>query len=150
MPVNAPHERSVQMAKRFRKISGIEREFVDPVRWDLEPEEGSRVDVGVCAWGLTASIVREAVAVLRAGGLRIAALYPRLLFPVCTQAFNRWADRSALQVVVEANYTGQFCALVRMYTRAQPRSLTISRGEPFMPGEIVEGIRSIVDGGTSA
>ena len=146
-PVTTPDERSMQIAKRFRKLRDIEKEFDDPVIWDIEAVSDEPITMGVCAWGLTASITREAVAVFRSEGVRIAALYPRLLFPVCIEAFNRWADYSPLQIVVEANYTGQFCSLIRMSTRARPQSLTISRGEPFTPTEIVRGIRSIINNG---
>ncbi|MBN1577174.1 MAG: 2-oxoacid:acceptor oxidoreductase subunit alpha [Chitinispirillaceae bacterium] len=144
-PATTPFERCAQMEKRFRKLRRIEMEMDNPVLWDLEPADTVPLDACLCSWGLTASITREAIASLRGEGFRIAAVYPRLLFPVCTEAFNRWADLCTLQIVVEANFTGQFCALLRMSTRARPHPLTVSRGEPFTPPEIAAGIRSIIN-----
>ncbi|MBN1306751.1 MAG: 2-oxoacid:acceptor oxidoreductase subunit alpha [Chitinispirillaceae bacterium] len=145
-PAATPSERCAQNAKRCNKLRHIETEFDNPVLWDLEPANDAPLDAGICAWGLTALIAREAVVSLRKEGFRIAAVYPRLLFPVCIEAFNRWADLCELQIVVEANVTGQFCSLLRMNTRARPRSLTVSRGEPFTPSEITACIRSIITG----
>ncbi len=144
VPADSPEVRSMQVSRRFSKLRNIESEFANSVEWDIDQDKGKPFDISICAWGLNAAITREAVAILRSEGIRIAALYPRLLFPVCVEAFNRWAKYSQVQVVVETNYNGQFCSLVKMATRAEPQSVTISRGEPFSPSEIVDKIKSII------
>ncbi len=148
-PVTTPRERSDQIARRFRKLRHLETEMKDPVVWDIATEAGAPVDFGVCAWGFTAAATREAVVSLRKQGHRIAAIYPRLLFPVCVDALDRWAHLCPLQIVVEANYTGQFRSLITMFTNARPLPLTVARGEPFTPHEIEAGILHIIGKGRS-
>ncbi|MBN1760104.1 MAG: 2-oxoacid:acceptor oxidoreductase subunit alpha [Chitinispirillaceae bacterium] len=143
-PVTTPTGRTAQMERRYKKIAALERWFTDPVIWDDESSDENLIDIGICSWGLTASVCREAVASLRRQGLRVCAFYPRLLFPVCTDAVNRWARRCSLQVVVEANHTGQYGLLLRMYTDARPAAITVSRGEPFTPEEIVERLTALM------
>jgi len=142
-PINTPDMRIKQMERRFRKINNIENEIDTPVVWDDEPAE-EMCAIGVCAWGFTALAARQAVAVLRSEGVRISALYPRLLFPVCTQALSHWKNRAMTHIVIEANFTGQYCSLIKMTTLLQPHSLTFARGEPITPSEIVTGIRRLL------
>jgi 2-oxoglutarate ferredoxin oxidoreductase subunit alpha len=138
-PVGNPEMRCRQMERRFHKLVTIETEFDLPVEWDLEPA-ASRYDAAVCAWGFTAAATRAAITMLRGDGLHIAVLYPRLLFPVCKQAVARWCAFASCRIVVEANYTGQYGALIKTVAPVDTLSLTAYRGEPFTPREISEGI----------
>ena len=144
-PVAKPEERTAQMQRRHRKLLAIEHEFNGAVISEGDPDDGRPFDIGICAWGLTASITREAVAALQSQGYRITAIYPRLLFPVCTEAVNRWARQCSRQVVVEANFNGQYHLLLKMHTDARPHPFTVSRGEPFTPAEIEGGIKAFLE-----
>ena len=143
-PVTTPAGRTARMRQRHGKTASIEQEFPEPVFHDDEQSGDEAIDIAVCSWGLTASVCREAVASLRRQGIRVCAIYPRLLFPVCTAAINRWARRCATQVVIEANHTGQYGLLLRMFTDARPFSVTQASGEPFLPGVIERRLKEFL------
>jgi pyruvate/2-oxoacid:ferredoxin oxidoreductase alpha subunit len=48
------------------------------MEWDLESEEFYEADFSLIAWGFTA--IGRAIASMRQQGIRVAALYPKLLF----------------------------------------------------------------------
>ncbi|MDO5576836.1 MAG: 2-oxoacid:acceptor oxidoreductase subunit alpha [Fibrobacter sp.] len=124
-----------QMEKRFRKIEFVETENESLVEWDLESQVYN-ADFSIISWGLTASASKEAVRNLREKGYKVAAIYPRLLYPVCRTAIEKLAQFSSLVIVPESNYTQQYAHLVRMYTSVCPVSFALSNGEPFTPDEI--------------
>lgn len=143
-PVNTARERLEQTEKRFRKIRDIEKEFEDAVEWDLQDTGSAPCDICVCAWGFNAPVTREAIASLRKQGYKIAAMYPRLLYPVCKNALSRWQSLGSLHAVFETNFSGQYCSLIRIATGVTPVPVTLARGEPFTPREIVEKIIQLV------
>jgi 2-oxoglutarate ferredoxin oxidoreductase subunit alpha len=144
VPVATAQERMAQVEKRARKLRNIEAEFDGAVEWDLETEGDGGADIGVIAWGFTVAATREAVARLRREGRRIAALYPRLLYPLCKEAVGRWAQLCPVRIVVEANSTGQLCSLIGMETGIRPHSYAVSRGEPLAPDEIHDRILQLL------
>lgn len=125
-----------QMEKRFRKIEFVETENENLVEWDLESSQVYKADFSIVSWGLTASASKEAVRKLREKGYKAAAIYPRLLYPVCKSAIEKLAQFSSLIIIPESNYTQQYAHLVRMYTNVCPVSFALSNGEPFTPDEI--------------
>jgi len=143
-PAAFPDIRTRQMERRFAKMASIERQFVRSVVWDRD-DAIDGVDVCVCSWGFTVAATAEAVALLRAKGITVAALYPRLLYPLCTDALKKWTQLSTTRIIVEANYSGQYTSLVRAEFPVAIHTLTMYRGEPFSPREIVEGVLRIVD-----
>jgi len=137
-PGYAPEMRMKQMDKRFNKLNSIEMEYKHLVEWDTgELDENDTTDIAVIAWGLIASVTKQAIGELRLKGYRIAAFYPRLLLPFCSHAFDKLCRYSSRIVVPETNYTGQYSRIIRMHTNICPISITISRGEPFFTEEIV-------------
>lgn len=142
-PINTPMMRSRQMERRARKLAAIESQIEKPVIWDEESGEAPCA-IGVCAWGCTALATRHAVTTLRKEGIHICALYPRLLYPVCTEALHKWMRCCDRHIIIEANHTGQYCSLVKMSTPLRPHSLTFAHGEPITPSEIAEGIRKVL------
>jgi 2-oxoglutarate ferredoxin oxidoreductase subunit alpha len=144
-PRTRPDVRVKMMEKRFRKLQNIEDENQHLIEWDLgDLQEGDKADISVIAWGLTASITKEAVQRLRKKGYKVAALYPKLLYPVPAKAIEKVASMSDITLVPEANYTGQFARFIRMYTNVKPVQFNIYRGEPFIPAEIEAKIEELV------
>lgn len=125
-----------QIKKRFGKIKSVENNNSSLIEWDLEKSQLYKADFSLIAWGLTASVAKQAVINLRKKGFHIAAIYPRLLYPVCKNAIETLLQFSSLVIIPESNFTGQYSKLIRMYTDANPVSFTLSRGEAFTPGEI--------------
>ncbi len=136
-PSANPVVRSRQMKRRSEKLLNIEKDNPHLMEWDLESREIYEADFSLIAWGLTASIARKAVAIMRQQGIRIAALYPKLLFPVLTESIEKLLQYSRLLYIPEANFSGQYSHIIRMYTDAKPHPVTLSRGDPFTPEEIV-------------
>ena len=144
LPAVSSGNRVSQMKKRFRKTAEIEHENESLFIWDLEEEDLYQADFSLVAWGFTASIAAQTVHSMREKGYRIAALYPRLLYPVGRRALERLARFSSQILVPETNFTGQYAHAIRMYTDLKPLSINVSRGEPFTPEEIEEHILAIL------
>lgn len=144
-PVHAKAVRAAQVERRFKKLHPIENAMSNAVTWDVvDTDARALVDICLCSWGLTASITREAVAQLRQQGVSVAALYLRLLYPLCTTALTAWGKLGKRHLVIEANFTGQFCSLVKMAIPLRPESLTLAHGEPFSPREIIAGVLKLL------
>ena len=99
--------------------------------------------MGIISWGLTSNVVREAMARMLAEGMEVAALYPKLLWPVQTQAIEAFAARCDKLLLPEANYQGQFAKIIRAETGIECIRHNIFRGEPFIPREIVAKVKEI-------
>lgn len=136
-PSANPAVRSRQMKRRSEKLLRIEQDNPHLMEWDLESRELYEAEFSLIAWGFTASIARKAVKSMRQQGIRIAALYPKLLFPVLTESIHKLLQYSGHLYIPEANFSGQYSHLIRMYTDAKPHPVTLSRGDPFTPEEIV-------------
>lgn len=139
-PSASPVVRSTQMKRRSEKLFNIEQDNPQLMEWDLESQELYEADFSLIAWGFTASIARKSIANMRQQGIRVAALYPKLLFPVLTESIEKLLQYSMLLYIPEANFSGQYSHIIRMYTDAKPHPVTLSRGDPFTPEEIVEYI----------
>ncbi len=120
--------RSLQHRRRMQKTNSIEKQFPRLVHMDCITDE---VDIGVIAWGATAVITKCVVEKLRMEGYRVAALYPRLLFPVCEQAIQELLALTSRVVVPESNDSGQYAKILRMYTDLKPQSILSVNGAPF-------------------
>ena len=113
--------RNMMTEKRWRKLENIEEEM------------------GIIAWGLTASITKEAIQRLRNKGYKVSALYPKMVYPVPVKSIEKFASKVKTVIIPEANYQGQFAQLVKAKTdNVNPVKLNIYRGEPFIPKEIEE------------
>ena len=75
--------------------------------------------------------------------MEVAALYPKLLFPLQTKAIEEFAARCDKLLLPEANYQGQLAKLIRAETGINCIRQNIFRGEPFVPREIVAKVKEI-------
>ncbi len=139
-PSEVPRIRTEQVIKRFAKLDNIEAENGNLTDWDLEKESVYEADFALIAWGGTVPSAREAVDLLRKAGYTAAAMYPRLLFPLCRESVMHIARFSSNLFVPESNFTGQYSSLIRMNTGIDPISLPLFSGEPFTPEEIVKRV----------
>ncbi len=147
-PRTTPKERTEMMDKRFRKMKNIEDENPHLVEWDLgDLREGEKADIAVITWGLTASIAKEAIQRLRNKGIKVAALYPKLLYPLPSKAIEKVASMADIVLVPEANYLGHLARFIRMFSNVPPEKIVqynIYRGEPFIPKEIEEKVEELL------
>lgn len=133
-----------QHQRRMNKTSSIETQFSRLVQMDCITDE---VDIGVIAWGGTAVITKSVVEHLRSEGVRVAALYPRLLFPVCERAIKDLLTLTSRIVVPESNDSGQYAKILRMYTDLKPHSILSVTGAPFSVEALHHEIRAFLKEG---
>lgn len=135
-PKYSPDYHTKMTEKRFKKIANIEDEFPAP-----ESEGDEKGDIGIISWGLTQCAVREAVRNCVDEGLKVRALYPKILFPVPVKAIRSFASTVKKVLIPEVNYQGQFAGLVTAYAGIDPVRFNIYGGMPFTPSQIRSQIR---------
>jgi len=137
-PRYSPENRVSMMDKRWGKLDNLE-DFVQAT--EVDDMEGAQL--GVIAWGSTIGTAREAVKLARAEGVKVAAIYPKLVWPLPLKALNAFAKKYPKILVPEINKQGQLASILRMKTDMKPISYNIYGGLPFTPKMIVEKIKEV-------
>jgi 2-oxoglutarate ferredoxin oxidoreductase subunit alpha len=138
-PKWASDNREAMMKKRFEKIKPLVDKY--PA---MEVDGDGDADVGIIAWGSTIGVVREAVARLRAQGIKVKGLYPKLIWPMPVAQYEAFAASCKQILVPEVNYQGQLSHFLRAETSLKPIPYTICGGLPFTPAMIVDKVKEIV------
>jgi pyruvate/2-oxoacid:ferredoxin oxidoreductase alpha subunit len=127
-----PETRRLMMAKRARKIAAAGDDLPRARRWG---SDGAAI--GVVGIGLAVAPLREATERLAAGGLPVAGLQPRTLWPVPAETVAFVRERR-LTLVVEHNEEGQLLHLLAAAGAPLERMRGIRRcdGLAFTPGEL--------------
>jgi 2-oxoglutarate ferredoxin oxidoreductase subunit alpha len=133
-----------QLCRRFKKCHTIEHSFAHLIEWDLEEPIIYKADICIVAWGFDVLSVKETVARLRKKRYRIACLYPKLLFPVCIDALKKLENYCQTIILPESNFSGQFAALIRIYSDIHPISLTNTTCQPVYPELLQVQIENII------
>jgi len=135
-----PVRRKIQ-EKRMRKLDKVLQELVPP-----KLEGSSEADVTLIGWGSTKGVIREAIDLLAAEGIRANHLQIKYLYPFHSQEVSEILRRTKRTVCVECNYTGQFARHLRAETGFSVDDLILKYdGEPFEPHHIVEQLRAILE-----
>jgi 2-oxoglutarate/2-oxoacid ferredoxin oxidoreductase subunit alpha len=132
------HERNTD--KRFDKLKPLIDEL-GPQEVDGDRDED--VDVGIIAWGSTIGVIREAIQRLRAEGIKVKGLYPKLMYPMPVNEYEAFASKCKKILVPEVNYQGQLSFFIRAETSIDPIPYTICGGLPFTPAMIVDKVKEI-------
>ncbi|MFQ6058740.1 MAG: 2-oxoacid:acceptor oxidoreductase subunit alpha, partial [Anaerolineae bacterium] len=143
VPNYEPELHRIMMEKRFRKLETAARELagMDMVRRYGDPE----AEIGLIGWGSTEGAVREAVERAQERGLKVAALYPKVLNPLPVEAIQEFAAPLKAVIVPEINYTGQFADLLRARLGIEAIRLNKYEGIPFTAGEIYRKIEEVAE-----
>ncbi len=143
--------RKAQMDRRMRKLSSI-REQLDGEDSSNQTYHGpAEADKGILVWGSQQDTVFEAVDRLNARGHEVKALGVSDLMPYPENEVTAFLESVDECLVVEMNATAQFRGLTQKELGqfgGKLSSLLRYDGEPFEPGEIVEGFETSLDGGT--
>jgi 2-oxoglutarate ferredoxin oxidoreductase subunit alpha len=131
--------RNKMMDKRYGKIANIEDEY-----GQVEVEGDENADIGLIAWGSTIGCVRETVQRLRAKGLKVAAMYPKLVWPIPEKQINAFGKRCKKIMVPEVNYQGQFAELIKSKTNIDVIKYNIYAGAPFTPNEMCAKVEEVI------
>ena len=102
-------------------------------------------DVGFVAWGAAQGVVRDAVALCRSFGLRVAGLYPKHLVPFCQEDMTSFAKTVGHVVVVESGQTKGYWDRLRPGFSFDYTVLSPSPGESLTPMDIYlrEGLGAV-------
>ena len=130
-PSYSPQGRTIMTDKRFRKLDSLEEDFLP-----IEREGPAHAEVGIISWGSTQGVVREAVLRFRQIGADVAALYPKLLWPLPVKALETFAASVKKVVVVEANKQGQLAGMIRACTRIETDLVQTYNGVPISSWDI--------------
>jgi pyruvate ferredoxin oxidoreductase alpha subunit len=145
-----PDNRVAQMDRRMQKL--------DSIRTELDGQESSHqtshgptgAEYGILTFGSQQDTVFEAVDRLNDLGHDVKALGVSDMLPYPETEVTAFLESVSQCVVVEMNASGQFRGLTqRELGRFGPKlsSLLKYDGEPFEPGEIVDGFEASIDGG---
>lgn len=89
-----------------------------------EQDEDGEADVGFVAWGAAQGVVRDAVALCRSFGLRVAGFYPKLIVPFPNDDMEAFAKTVGRVVLVESGETQGYWDRLRRGFSFEPTVLT--------------------------
>jgi pyruvate ferredoxin oxidoreductase alpha subunit len=142
-----PDNRKAQMDRRMSKLESIREELDGAGHQTLHgPEDAS---YGILTWGSNQDTVFEAVDRLQAAGHDVRAMGVSDLMPYPETEVAEFLSSVEEALVVEMNATAQFRGLTQKKLGrfgSTMTSLLKYDGEPFEPGEIIEGFESNIDG----
>ncbi len=130
-PSSRAEDHHRQMAKRRHKLERFD--YGD--HWALTEGDG---DIAVITWGSSCAPVREALARLRAEGIRVRLIAPRLLLPAQPQRMARALDGVKRLLVVEQTDGAQFLHYLKAYYTlpGDTESMAIPGPLPIRPAEV--------------
>lgn len=138
-PRYTPENHTAMLDKRFHKLDDIE-DFFPATEADVE--EGA--EIGVITWGSTIGTVREAVRDAREAGIKVSALYPKLVWPLPHKALAEFSAKHKKILIPEVNKQGQLAKIIASETDIRPVSYPIYGGMPFTPKMIVDKIKEVI------
>lgn len=140
-----PHKRRAMHEKRMRKMNGVLPLIAPPKLFGP-----ANAQVTLVGWGSTEGVIREACEKL-AGEEGIVAnnLQIKWIVPLHTKEIMDVLSKARKVIIVENNFSGQFARYLRSETGfAAQGHIRKYDGEPFLPGQIVEGVKQILAGKT--
>lgn len=93
-------------------------------------------EIGYVAWGVAQGVVREALGLCRNFGLKVAALFPKVLCPVPCNDLYSFAQTVKRLVVVDPSRDGHYTRLVASSTSLRFSSIMPEPGQPLTPMDI--------------
>jgi 2-oxoglutarate ferredoxin oxidoreductase subunit alpha len=150
-PNYTPEMHQAMTDKRWRKVHTARQQLV---LWPNVVEEWGDEDaaIAIMGWGSSLGPVQEAMARAQAAGYKVAALFPKVLFPMPDLRIKRFMRGRRVIIIPELNQLGQFARVIQhRYTRQLIRDnvdvvpLTKYQGLPFRPVEIYEKIVEVAE-----
>ena len=140
------HERMNE--KRYRKLEAIRKSYKLYRRFGAEKPQ-----LGMLCWGSTTGPVREAIDILSAEGVAVAAFVPRILMPLPAADVQKFVDSCSEVLVIELSHSAQFYSYLRTeidFPRSRTRVHARSGGKALSVTEIVDEIRRSLAGAEKA
>ncbi len=108
-------------------------------------EGGAAAEVGYVSWGAAQGVVRDALALCRSFGLRVAALYPKQIVPFRYEVMESFAKTVDRIVIVESGQTQGYWDRLRSSFSFDYTTLTPPPGQSLTPMDIFlrEGLGAV-------
>ncbi|PWT94473.1 MAG: 2-oxoacid:acceptor oxidoreductase subunit alpha [Candidatus Melainabacteria bacterium] len=136
----SPPIRRKIMEKRMRKMENLLKALPAPTL-----EGGKDADVTLLCWGSTYGVVREAVELLNAQGVKANYLCIKYIVPFHAKEVTELLSKAKKKISVEVNFTSQMARYVRQETGvAMDAHINRYDGEPLEPMEIVEKVKELL------
>ncbi len=135
-----PENHNRMLAKRSKKLEGVLK-----LPWVARTYGAEHPEVAVIGWGSEEGVIREAVEMAAALGLKVGAIHPKILWPFPAEILNCYLANGTRKVIVpELNFSGQFAALLKQHLKRQDLevvSLAKGGGIPWRPSEILAQVK---------
>jgi 2-oxoglutarate ferredoxin oxidoreductase subunit alpha len=100
-------------------------------------------DVGILCWGSSWGVVVEAIDQAAQKGLKVAAMAPRMVWPLPDQQIKPFIESKRVVLVPEMNYSGQLAQLMRARYLRDLVSITDYSGGVFTVARLVQEIEGV-------
>lgn len=142
-PVYSPDYHTRNFEKRSRKLANAIHDYAD---WEMFETFGDPdAPVAIVGWGSTIGPVREAVEQAEKDGMKVAVLYPKMLYPLPSKHIGEFIKNRQAIIVPELNYTGQFGRMLRAEFWREIIHLEKYGGVPFTMREVYDKIKETYD-----
>ncbi len=133
----SPHERVLMAGKRLKKLTAMQSDVKPPTLYG-----DADADITFVSWGSSRGPVIDAIAMLKAQGIRANLYHFTWMFPFASAQVTECLKRAKRIIDVEQNATGQLAALIREHTGIDIAEKILKYdGRPFFPEDIVEAVR---------
>jgi len=129
------------MDKRARKVRLAGQEVEALKMYERFGDEQARI--GILGWGSTIGPVMEAVERAQAEGIKVAVLYPKMLYPLAHALIEDFIAPRDVIIVPEMNYVGQLARMIQAEFWREVVSLRKFGGVPFATREVYEEIKRV-------
>ncbi len=143
-PIFEPDVHAANFEKRARKLASSLQDYK---AWQMFEQFGDDdAPVAIVGWGSTIGPVREAVMRAQSEGMKVAVLYPKLLYPLPREHIGEFIRDRAAVIIPELNFTGQFARMLQAEFGREFIRLNKYEGVPFATREIYNKIKVTYEG----
>ena len=139
-PTSSGEMHAAMNTKRIEKFNPIkEREYLFVIEGDANAE------LAIISWGSVAGVAMEAYNQLKAAGVSVKIIVPKLLFPISEKVYDEFFSGVRAGIVVEQSHQGQLYNILRMYVDVPKgmERLSKSGSNPIIASEIVDRINEM-------
>jgi 2-oxoglutarate ferredoxin oxidoreductase subunit alpha len=129
-------------AKRYQKLDALAKKYRLFRRYGPE-----KADLGIICYGSSMGPVREALDLLAAEGLRVAAFVPRLIMPLPAVDLEKFISDCDQILVLELTYAAQLYQYLRAQVdlpRGKTHKFSRSGGRSLGINEVIEQVKRVL------
>ncbi|MBX9723965.1 MAG: hypothetical protein K2X81_21340, partial [Candidatus Obscuribacterales bacterium] len=132
--------RRKMMEKRARKVENLLKDLAPP-----KLEGPADADVTLVGWGSTYGVIREAVDLLNANGVKTNYLIIKYIAPFHVKEVTEALNKAKKKISVEVNFTSQMARHIRAETGiSMDAHINKYDGEPLEPMQILNQVKDIL------